>query len=46
VDAAFGPGEGLDPKHTYKDYGNPLTKVAVIITLEMAWSCPKPRGEL
>jgi len=46
VDAAFGPGEGLDPNHTCNLYGNPLTKFAVILSLEIAWSVAKPRSEL
>lgn len=43
VDAALGPGKEIDPNHGCKHHDWPLTKFALIISLEMAWSCPKPR---
>lgn len=46
MDAAFGPGSDLDPNHSHSLYGNPLTKFAVLLSLEIAWSVAKPRNPL
>lgn len=46
VDAAFGPGSKLDPNHASGTYCNPLSKFAIILSLEIAWSVAKPRNAL
>lgn len=46
VDAAFGPGAGLDPDNACSHHSNPLTKFAIILSLEIAWSVAKPRNPL